>query len=56
MRQQYARDRDAALTNEAEIRAVVGLLYAIGLHQSGHTNVDDVWADDGFGIDIADWL
>lgn len=36
----------------AEILAVIGILYLIGLQQSGHTNVIDLWASDGTGMPI----
>lgn len=48
----YSRDRDCNITSLAEMRAVIGMLYLIGLQQSGHTNVIDLWASDGTGIPI----
>jgi hypothetical protein len=40
------------LTNESEIKAVLGLLLAAGLYGSGHTNLNDIWKNNGFGIPI----
>lgn len=47
----YSRQRDAKATDRAEIHAVIGLLYAAGLMKSSHTNLEDLWATDGFGVD-----
>lgn len=41
----------ASLTSEAEILALIGLLYAAGLMKSNHVNLSDLWSSD-FGVDI----
>lgn len=51
-KQNYQRDRDTAETNMIEIRALIGLLYLIGLYKSSHVHVDDIFSTDGTGLDI----
>lgn len=48
----YQRDRDSAETNLIEIRALIGLLYLIGLYKSSHVRISDVFNPDGTGFDI----
>ena len=36
----------------AEIQVMIGLLFVIGLHQSSHTDINDVWANEAFGVEI----
>ena len=50
-REKFARDRDARSTSVNEIEAYVGVLILIGIQKSNHTNVLDIWSDDGFGSD-----
>lgn len=47
----YSRERDAKEYDRDEIHAVLGLLYLAGLHKSSHTNLEELWAADGFGVD-----
>lgn len=42
----YERERDCELTNISELKAL------IGLHKSSHTSIDDIWGNDGTGIEI----
>lgn len=48
----FTRERDAKKTDENEIKAFLGLLYLCGTHKSSHTNLKDLYATDGTGIDI----
>lgn len=48
----YERERDCELTNISELKALIGILYLIGLHKSSHTSIDDIWGNDGTGIEI----
>lgn len=43
VRQKFARDRDARLTNMIEIRAFIGLLYLIGSLRSSRKNLHQLW-------------
>lgn len=47
----YSRERDAKETDKDEIHAVIGLLYLSGILKTSHTNLDELWAADGFGVD-----
>ncbi|CAG4941496.1 unnamed protein product [Parnassius apollo] len=48
----YQRDRDSSETDMIEIRALIGLLYLIGLYKSSHVRISDVFNPDGTGLDI----
>lgn len=48
---EYVRERDAKPTDKIEIKALLGLLYLAGLLKSSHTNLEDLWSSDGFGIE-----
>ncbi|KFM60418.1 PiggyBac transposable element-derived protein 4, partial [Stegodyphus mimosarum] len=48
----FTRERDAKKTDEIEIKAFLGLLYLCGTHKSSHTNLKDLYATNGTGIDI----
>ncbi|KFM68182.1 hypothetical protein X975_10258, partial [Stegodyphus mimosarum] len=52
IREPSSWERDAKETNEAEIKAFIGLLYLIGLHKSSHVYIRDLWATDGTGKEI----
>ena len=52
VRANYSRHCDTGPTTNAEIRSLIDILYTIQLHQSGHTTLDNVWANDGFGVEI----
>ncbi|XP_035210184.1 uncharacterized protein LOC118184586 [Stegodyphus dumicola] len=52
IRERFSWEREAKETNEAEIKAFIGLLYLIGLHKSSHVYIRDLWATDGTGIEI----
>lgn len=43
VRQKFARDRDARLTNMTEIRGFIGLLYLIGSLRSSRKNLHQLW-------------
>lgn len=47
----YGRDRDARETNITEIKALIGLLYILGVTKSSRQSVTDAWATDGTGIE-----
>lgn len=52
LRPNYSRFRDAHDTNLVEIRAVIGLLYMAGIHQQSHTRIEDLWSENGTGIEF----
>lgn len=47
----YSRDRDTHTTNIHEVKACIGLLYLGGIMKASHTNLTDLWAADGTGIE-----
>ena len=47
-----SRDRDARNTSKEEVSALIGLLYLAGVYKSGRQNLDDLWAQDGTGVDL----
>lgn len=48
---QFTRERDAKETDHIEINAVLGLLFLAGVLRSSHTRLEDLWANDGLGIE-----
>lgn len=48
----YSRERDAKSTSESEIKTLIGLLILAGVCRSGHQNLEDLWDQSGFGVDI----
>ncbi|XP_069680912.1 piggyBac transposable element-derived protein 4-like [Periplaneta americana] len=48
----YSRERDARETTRSEMMALMGLLYLIGVKKANHTDVTELWAVDGSGIEI----
>jgi len=52
VRRKYSRERDAKDTDKAELKALFGLLYLAGTLRSSHTNVADLWANDGTGVEM----
>lgn len=42
IRPRYQRSRDVEPTNRAKIKAVIGLLYLVGIHRSSHINLRDL--------------
>lgn len=51
IRPKFDRSRDARPTSLTEIKALIGLLYLAGVHQSSHVNIKDLWAMDGTCIE-----
>lgn len=51
-RQNFQRERDAADTDECEIKAVIGLLYIAGVLKSSHLNLRDLYNQDGTGVEM----
>lgn len=49
---QYERPRDCRDTSRAEIKALLGALYLIGVKKGGHTNCCELWDSDGTGMTI----
>lgn len=47
MRENYARVRDCPDTSFEEIRALLGLLYLAGVKKCQHTNISELWSEDG---------
>lgn len=52
IRSNYSRPRDAADTNIIELKACIGLLFLGGVLKTSHTNLEDLWANDGTGIEL----
>ncbi|KAK9710899.1 Transposase IS4 [Popillia japonica] len=52
IRNKYTRDRDAKETNQAEIKALMGLLLLAGVLRSSHQNDADLWTKDGTGREL----
>lgn len=48
----FSRSRDANLTSEVEITALIGLLYMAGIYKANRLNTEDLWRTDGSGIEI----
>lgn len=48
----YAQERNARLTDITEIKALIGVLFFAGVCKSSHQHIDDLWANDGTGIDM----
>lgn len=48
----YKDQSDVKPTNIVEIKALIGMLYLMGLYKSGRKNTKDFWAEDGSGIEI----
>lgn len=48
----YSRERDVKETTRAELLALIGLLYLIGVKRANHTNLLELWTDDGTGLEI----
>lgn len=46
----HDRVRDAEYTNLIESKALIGVMYLVGIHKSSHTSIDDVWTADGTEI------
>lgn len=51
IRPNYARPRDVLPTNTIEIRAFIGLMFLAGLRNAGHVNLNDLFREDGTGIE-----
>ena len=47
-----SRDRDANHTSKEEMCTLIGLLYLAGVHKSGRQNLNDLWEQDGTGVDL----
>ena len=47
-----SRDRHAKNTSKEEVSALIGLIYLAGAYKSGRQNLDDLWAQDGTGVDL----
>ncbi|XP_068086415.1 piggyBac transposable element-derived protein 4 [Anabrus simplex] len=52
IREAYSRPRDVLHTDKSEIKAFIGLLYLTGLYKAGRTSLEDLWDNEGFGIEI----
>ena len=48
----YSRERDVKKTSRSEICALLGALFLIGVKGGNHTNVQDLWCNDGTGMAI----
>jgi len=48
----YSRCKDLNETTRTELLAVFGLLYLVGMKRASHTNLLELWANDGTGLEI----
>ncbi|KAL4112702.1 hypothetical protein QTP88_016440 [Uroleucon formosanum] len=48
----FERERDANPTSESEIESLIGLLILAGVNRSGRQNLEDLWDQSGFGVEI----
>lgn len=48
----FTRERSCCVTDNIEISAFLGLLILAGSFRLGHHNVEDLFRQDGFGIEI----
>lgn len=52
VKEKFLRDRDARLTNDVEIRALIGILYLLGMMKMSKLNTKVIWNNDkGNGIE-----
>ncbi|UYV64000.1 K02A2.6-like [Cordylochernes scorpioides] len=52
IQQNYSRERDANLTNLHEIKALLGIIYLLGVMKANKLNTDDAWARDSTGFEL----
>ncbi|KAJ8948877.1 hypothetical protein NQ314_008338, partial [Rhamnusium bicolor] len=52
IKEKYEHDIDAKPTGTCEIRALLGMLYLLGVCKSGRQNITDFWRTDGTGMDV----
>ncbi|UYV73811.1 K02A2.6-like [Cordylochernes scorpioides] len=52
IQQNYSRERDANLTNLHEIKALLGIIYFLGVMKANKMNTDDAWARDSTGFEL----
>ncbi|UYV65948.1 PBRM1, partial [Cordylochernes scorpioides] len=52
IQQNYCRERDANLTNLHEIKALLGIMYFLGVMKANKLNTDDAWARDSTGFEL----
>ncbi|UYV83378.1 hypothetical protein LAZ67_23000830 [Cordylochernes scorpioides] len=48
----YSRERDANLTNLHEIKALLGIIYFLGVMKANKMNTDDAWARYSTGFEL----
>lgn len=47
----YGRERDAKTTDVVEYKCFIGLLYLAGVLRSNRQSLEELWGEDGFGVD-----
>ncbi|UYV62780.1 hypothetical protein LAZ67_2001912, partial [Cordylochernes scorpioides] len=52
IQQNYSRERYANLTNLHEIKALLGIIYFLGVMKANKLNTDDAWARDSTGFEL----
>lgn len=48
----FLRERDAKHIDKTELKALIGLLYIAGVHKAGKINLEELWDNNGFGVEI----
>lgn len=49
---QFARERDAKLTDMIEFKSFIGLLYLAGVLKSNRLSLEELWGEDGYGVEM----
>lgn len=48
----FTRERDARSTDLVEFKSFIGLLYLAGVLRSNRQSLEELWGEDGFGVDF----
>lgn len=51
IKDQFERERDAKPTDVVEFKAFIGLLYLAGILKSNRQLLEEMWSEDGFGVE-----
>lgn len=51
IKERFKRERDAHITDIVELKAFIGLLYHIGVLRSNRQSLEELWGEDGDGIE-----
>lgn len=51
VKDKFQRERDSRTTDVIEMKAVIGLLYLAGVLRSNRQSLEELWDEDGFGVE-----